>query len=147
MNRYSFTSHTLHVSNMPITGFASGDDVLSVSYRNDGVEDEVGASGEMMAIISADNSAVIKAKLLYASTDNDWMEKQYYLFRQGQISGIPVSVFNTLTGKGEVATTGYIKKIPDKTLGKKAGSMEWEIVVPKISVQKPTVNINVGINL
>lgn len=147
MQTYSFLQHTLHVNNMPITGFASGDDVLSVAYRNDGVEDEVGASGEMMAIISADKSAVIKAKLLYTSTDNDWLEKQYYLFTQGQISGIPVSIFNTKTGKGDVATTGYIKKIPDKNLGKKAGAMEWEIVVPKLAVQKPTLNINIGINL
>lgn len=147
METYSFIQHTLHVNNMPITGFASGDDVLSVAYRNDGVEDEVGADGEMMAIISADNSAMIKAKLLYTSASNDWLEKQFYLFKQGRISSIPVSIFNTRTGKGEVATKGYIKKIPDKNLGKKAGSMEWEIVVPRVAVQKPTLNINIGINL
>lgn len=147
METYSFLHHTLHVAGMPISGFASGDDVLSVAYRNDGIEDETGADGEMMAIISADKSASIKVKLLYTSLSNDWLEKQYSLFLQGRIRTIPVSLFNTRTGKGEVATNGYIKKIPDKTLGKKAGSMEWEIVVPKLAVQKPTLNINIGINL
>jgi hypothetical protein len=133
---YSFTQHVIEVNNRRMGNFAKGDDVVAVTTREDTVTDDTGADGNMMVYINADQSVEVTLKFLHGAPENDFLKRQFDLFTQGQIDGISVSIWNTRDGKGEVARTGYIKKIPDNMRGNKAGDREWVIVCPSLDEQQ-----------
>lgn len=135
---YSFTHHIVMVNGREIENFGEGDDVIVTEYREDGITDTVGADGNMQASVSANESAEIKIKLLAAAPENEYLESLYYRFKSGEIAGVSVSMFNAITGKGEVATTGYIPKMANSSKGVKAQDREWTIIVPKLDIQKAT---------
>ena len=135
---WSFAHHITIVNGREIENFGEGDDVVTTEYREDGISDVIGADGKMLPSVSANESATIKIKLLATADENDYLEELYYKFKQGEIDGISVSIFNSVTGKGEVATTGYIPKLANQSRGSKAQDREWTIVVPKIDIQKAT---------
>lgn len=135
---YSFTNHIVMVDGREMKNFGEGDDVISTEYREDGITDTVGADGNMQASISANESATITLKFLAGADENDYLEDLYYKFKRGESRGVSVSIFNSITGKGEVATTGYIPKIANSTKGAKAQDREWSIIVPKIDIQRET---------
>lgn len=135
---YSFVHHIVMVNGRELENFGEGDDVVSTEYREDGITDTVGADGNMQASVSANESASIKLKFLAGADENDYLEDLYYKFKRGEITGISVSIFNSVTGKGEVATTGYIPKLANNSKGVKAQDREWTIIVPKLDIQKAT---------
>lgn len=138
LNIYSFSHHIMLVNGREFENFGEGDDVISTEYREDGITDTVGADGNMQASVSANESAEIKIKLLAGASENEYLEQLYYQFKRGEITGISVSIFNSVTGKGEVATTGYIPKLANSSKGVKAQDREWTIIVPKLDIQKAT---------
>lgn len=135
---YSFTHHIVMINGREIENFGEGDDVVATEYREDGITDTVGADGNMQASVSANKSATIKIKLLAGAPENDYLESLFYKMQNGEIKGIEVSMFDSITGKGEVATTGYIPKLANKSKGTKAQDREWTIIVPKLDNQKET---------
>lgn len=135
---YSFTHHIVMINGVEIENFGEGDDVITTEYREDGFTDTIGADGNMQASVSANQSASIKIKLLAGAPENDYLESLYQKMRNGEIKGIGVSMFDSITGKGEVATTGYIPKLANKSKGVKAQDREWTIIVPKLDIQKET---------
>lgn len=135
---YSFTHHIIMVNGREIENFGEGDDVIATEYREDGVSDTVGADGNMQASISANQSASIKIKLLAGAPENDYLESLYQKMLNGEIKGVGVSMFDSITGKGEIATTGYIPRLANKSKGVKAQDREWTIIVPKLDIQKQT---------
>lgn len=135
---YSFTHHIIMVNGRELENFGEGDDVVNTEYREDGITDTVGADGNMQASVSANESASINLKFLAGADENDYLEELYYKFKRGDIMGISVSIFNSVTGKGEVATTGYIPKLANNSKGVKAQDREWTIIVPKLDIQKAT---------
>lgn len=138
LSPHNLLHHVVEVNGRRLENFGEGDDVIQVSYREDGVSDTVGADGNMMANISANESAELTLKFLHTAPENQYLTDLYQQFRQGQIGGISVSIYNTLTGEGEVSTSGYIPKMADKAKGMKAGDREWKIIVPKLAIQKAT---------
>lgn len=134
---YSFARHVTMINNREIKNFADGDDVVSYEYREDGISDVVGADGNMQASVSADQSATITIKLLGTAPENDYLEELYFKFLNGEIDGVSVALFDSVTGKGEVATNGYIPKLANKSKGKSIQEREWTIIVPKLDIQKP----------
>lgn len=135
---YSFTHHLVMINGREMRNFGEGDDVVSVEYREDGIGDVVGADGQMLASVSANESAEIKLKFLGTAPENDYLEDLYRRFKSGEIAGISISIFNAVTGRGEVATTGYIPKLANSSRGQKAQDREWSIIVPSIDVQQST---------
>lgn len=133
---YSFARHVTMVNGIEIKNFAEGDDVVSYEYREDTVTDVVGADGNMQASVSANQSATITIKLLGTAPENDYFETLYHQFLNGEIDGITVSMFDSVTGKGEVATSGYIPKLANKAKGANIQSREWTIVVPRLDIQR-----------
>lgn len=133
---HSFTQHVLTVANRTIENFGEGDDVINTEYREDGVSDTVGADGKMQPSISANQSATITVKLLAGAPENEFFEGLYKQYIQGEITSIPISLFNAVTGRGEVATNGYIPKLANSAKGTKAQDREWMFVVPKIAIQQ-----------
>ena len=138
LNIHSFINHVITVNGRTLEGFGEGDDVVTVEYREDGITDTVGADGRMQASVSANESATINLKLLAGSEDNDYLEDLYFKFKNGSIGGISVSIFDSFTGRGQVATTGYIPKLANESKGAKAQDREWSIIVPKIDIQRAT---------
>lgn len=133
---YSFTHHIVLINGREVNNFAEGDDVITSEYREDGVTDTVGADGNMQASVSANESAEITLKLLYSAPENDYLEDLYFQFKRGLIRGVSVAIINAITGKAEVATTGFIPKLADNQRGTQAQDREWMIVVPKLAIQK-----------
>lgn len=133
---YSFTNHLVMVNGREMQNFGEGDDVISTEYREDGISDTVGADGNMQASVSANESAEITLKFLAGAPENDYLEDLYFQFKRGLIRGVSVAIINAITGKAEVATTGFIPKLADNQRGTQAQDREWMIVVPKLAIQK-----------
>lgn len=135
MNVYSFTHHLVMVNGREMENFGEGDDVVTIEYREDRISDTVGADGNMMASISANESAELKLKFLATADENDYLESLHRQFVNGEIRGVSVAILNAVNGRGEVATTGYIPKLADSQKGVNAQDREWTIIVPKVAVQ------------
>lgn len=138
LNIHSFTDCVVMVNGRDLHGFGEGDDVVTTEYREDRVTDTVGADGRMQASVSANGSATIKLKFLSGSDSNEYLENLYSQFISGAINSISVSITDARTGRGQVATTGYIPKLANESKGAKAQDREWTIIVPKIDIQKAT---------
>lgn len=138
MLTYSFAHHITMINGREINNFGEGDDAVSYEYREDGISDTVGADGNMQASISANQSASITIKLLGTAPENDYLEELYHQFKNGEITGVSISMFDSVTGKGEVATTGYIPRLANKSKGARIQDREWTIIVPKLDIQKST---------
>lgn len=132
---YSLSHHVLTVNGRMMENFAEGDDVIQVAEREDKITDKTGADGNVMPEISANDSAEITLKFLHTAPENDYLEDLLSQFVEGYITGVSVTIYNSRTGRGEVATTGYITKKAERSRGTKAGDREWKIVVPKLAVQ------------
>lgn len=132
---YSFNHHILTINGRTMENFGEGDDVIQAAEREDKISDKVGADGNMMPEISANDSVELTVKFLHTAPENDYMEDLLSQFVEGYITGVAVTLYNTRTGKGEVSTTGYIVKRADRNRGTKAADREWKIVVPKLAIQ------------
>ena len=132
---YSLAHSVVSVNNRVLENFGEGDDVIKVSLRDDQITDKKGADGNIMPEISVGESAEITLKFLYTAPENDYLEDLLSQFINGYIAGVSINIYNSRTGKGEVATTGYIKKRADRSQGGKAADREWVIVVPKLAIQ------------
>jgi hypothetical protein len=139
LKTYAMTQHVIEVNSRRMENFAKGDDVIGIKVREDTITDDTGADGNMMVYISADESCEVTLKFLHGAPENDYLKRQFDLFKTGQIDGVSLSIWNTRDGKGEVARTGYIKKIPDNMRGNKAGDREWTIVCPRIDEQQAVI--------
>jgi len=135
---FAFNQHVIEVNGRRMENFAKGDDVVGITVREDTFSDETGADGNMMVYLSADESVEVMLKFLHGASENDFLKRQFDLFKSGEIEGINVSVWNTRDGTGEVSRLGYIKKIPDNMRGNKAGNREWAIVCPRMDDQGAT---------
>ncbi len=136
LRAYSFTNCVVMVNGVEMRNFGDGDDVVTTSARNDRVSGKVGADGRLQPSISADQSAEIGLTFLANAPENDFLEDLFYQYVNGDIDKVTISIFDKVTGRGEVATAGYIPKIPDSSRGMEAQDKEWQIVVPSIAVQK-----------
>lgn len=136
LRAYSFTNCIVMVSGRQLENFGEGDDVVTVEPRNDRVTGKVGADGKMQPSISADQSAEIVLKFLANAPENDYLEDLFNQYINGDIEKVTVSIFDKVTGRGEVATAGFIPNLPSSSRGNEAQDKEWMIVVPAIAVQK-----------
>lgn len=138
LSTHSFVDHLIMVDGVELNGFGEGDDVITVEYREDRFNDTVGADGRMQKNVSANGSATISVKLLSGSESNGYLEDLFAKMVDGDIDGVSVSITDSRTGRGQVATTGYIPKLANESKGAKAQDREWSIVVPRIDIQKAT---------
>jgi hypothetical protein len=119
----------LQVNGRLISGYAQGDDAIKLEQREATASDVVGAAGDMMVNVSANDSHMIKIKLLPTAEDNDYLAALYEAFLAGNIPVLAASLTNTRTGESYHAVAGYIPKKPALQLGDKGTAREWEIVV------------------
>lgn len=136
MRAYSFQNTVVILNGVELTGFADGDDVISIKRRVDSISDKVGADGKMMASVSADKSGEIGFKLQQTSSSNKYLNS---LMQRQEAAGstfAPIAVLFQDTYRQDLATgtVGYLKKPADMNRGAMGQMQEWTLVVERLDL-------------
>ncbi len=136
MKRFSFQDTVVLVNSVPITGWADGDDVITIKRRADAITDKIGAAGEMFATVSADRSGEFTFKLMQTSSSNKYLNS---LMEQQQAAGssfVPVQTRFQDTYRNDLAegAVGYIKKPTEIQRGMQGNVQEWTIVTERLDM-------------
>lgn len=117
-----------------ITGYASGDDVITAERSVDGASHVVGADGSMAIGISADKSGTVTFKLLQTSSSNRYLLQRYAAQEAGARSFVPVNLNVKDVHRQDViiGLAGYLKKLPAVKRGEKPTEQEWAIVFQQL---------------
>lgn len=136
MKAYSFLNTILYVNGVEITGWAEGDDVITISRRADSASDKIGADGNMMVSISANKSGEFSFKLNQTSPSNKYLASLTALQEGGAKTFIPINVLFQDTYRNDLSTgtVGYIKKPADLQRGEKGNVQEWTVVVERLDM-------------
>lgn len=134
MRVFSFLNTVVYVNGVEISGWAEGDDVISIKRRNPSATDKIGAGGEMVVSISADRSGEFTFKLQGTSQSNKYLQSLQSLQQAGSSTFVPVSVLFQDTYRNDIATgtVGYITKPADVSRGANMSDSEWVIVVESL---------------
>jgi hypothetical protein len=137
MKAYSFKNTVLVIDGVEITGWAEGDDVISIKRLADSASHKVGADGKMMVALSADHSAEVTFKLQQGSSSNAYMSSLLDEQEAGadMFSPIPVLFQDTYRNDLAEASAGYIKKPSDMQRGTGLNTQEWTVVVESLSLE------------
>jgi hypothetical protein len=131
----SMLNTVLVVNGVEITGYAEGDDVISLKRLVDSATHKMGANGDMMVSLSADRSGECSIKLQKTSTSNQYLNG---LLGAQELGGgaafVPIylTALDVLRQDRGVGTGGYIKKVPDLNFGEHAGMQEWVLVLENL---------------
>ena len=129
MKFYDWRKSLTTVNGVPVTNFASGDDVFKAERLADNASHDVGVDGNMVISLSADKSGQITIKLQQTSPMNAYLSK--ITIGQDFMEGfVPVTVEQADTYRldGVGTTVGYVKKHPDYQRGGKASVVEWVFI-------------------
>lgn len=129
MNKYAFGDLIPLFNGVPLTGFAEGDDVISVKKRVDTFSDKVGADGQMTVVKSSDKSGEIIMKFMQGSAGSAALDG-FYAKQNVRGAFLPGAfvLYNPTTLEEVIAAACYIKKTADMTRGAGLNSEEWAIV-------------------
>lgn len=136
MKIYSFQNTVMIVNGVELTGWADGDDVISMKRRNDSASDKIGADGNMMVALSADKSGEFMFKLMQTSPSNKFLSGLLALEELSAKTFVPVVVLFQDTFRNDLGTgtLGYIKKQPDISRGMNGNVQEWTVVVERLDL-------------
>lgn len=130
MRVYSMGSVTAVINaEHEITGYASGDDVITAERAEDGVSDIIGADGSMAIAVSMNRSGSVKFKILQTSSSNRYLLQQYMQQENGAKTFVPINLNVKDVNRQDViiGLGGYLKKLPVIKRGEKPNEQEWEI--------------------
>jgi len=113
------------VQGVPISGFADGT-FVEVDRAEDLVTKDVGADGEVGAVISADRSGTITVTLQAVSASNDFLSG---LMLPTELTGLlytfPVQVVDASGRTVVIAPECWVKKAPKVDFAKDKGTRQW----------------------
>jgi hypothetical protein len=134
MQQYSFQNTIVLVAGVEITGWAEGDDVISVKRRVNSISDKVGAGGSMVISISSDKSGEFGFKLQQTSPSNQYLQNLMNAQELAGVSFVPLPVTFQDIYRQDLASgsTGYLVKPTELTRGEKSSTQEWNIVVESL---------------
>lgn len=135
MRVYAFGSVTAVLDALhEITGYASGDDVISAERAEDGASHIMGADGSMAMSISSNKSGTVTFKLLQTSSTNKYLLQRYMLQEAGARTYTPIALVVKDVHRLDVivGVAGYLKKLPVIKRGEKAAEQEWAIVFQQL---------------
>lgn len=135
MRAYAFGSVTAVLDAAhEITGYASGDDVITAERAEDGASHVMGADGSMAMAISSNKSGTVTFKLLQTSSSNRYLLMRYALQEAGARTFTPVSLAVKDVHRLDliVGVAGYLKKLPAIKRGEKPAEQEWAIVFQQL---------------
>ncbi|MCL2829840.1 MAG: DUF3277 family protein [Betaproteobacteria bacterium] len=135
MRAYSFQNTVVYINGVEITGWAEGDDVISIKRSADSASHKVGADGNMMISISADKSGEFSFKLQQTSSSNKFLLDLVSRMEGGAQTFVPVDVLFQDNFRNDLGTgKGYIKKPTDVTRGAQGNGADWTVVVEKLDL-------------
>lgn len=125
------------IDGQKVTGFADGDDALTVERNADIGELVVGALGDSIFSQSADRSARITLKLLQTSATHRLLAKRLKRQERGIPTGLVFTFKDRVNGEGGQATV-FIMTAPTIQKGKNPTTREWVLVTGDMSYDTPT---------
>jgi len=128
MKTYDFKQVACIVGKDIITGFAEGDDAISVEFLQEDWQLTVGADGESTRAKSNNQAARVTLKLMQTSDSNDLLNA-YYQADKASNSGLFPFLLKDNNGRElHVAEQMFIEKRPDPTHGQNVNEREWVLL-------------------
>jgi len=129
---YSMDNVALHIDGSRVTGFAEGDDVISIERNTDLGTPQIGADGASVLAISADRSAKMTIKLLQNSPMNQFLQNKVARMRSGGLTALTFSVgfVDMSNGESGGCTQALVMKEGMPQKGKNASAREWLLFCP-----------------
>lgn len=125
------------VDGQKVTGFADGDDTLTVERGADIGEMIVGALGDSIFSQSADSSARITLKLLQTSATHRLLTQRLKRQERGIPQGFTFTFKDRINGEGGQGRV-FIMTAPSIQKGKNATVREWVLVTGDLAYDTPT---------
>jgi hypothetical protein len=112
-----------------VTGYATGDDVITAERNVDSATSTIGAGGELMLSVSADKSGKTTFKLLKTSSSNRYLLNRLRELELGSSVFRPINMTVKDVHRQDVivGVAGYVTKPPTVKHGEKGAEHEWVI--------------------
>lgn len=126
---YSFDKVEVIVAGVPVTGFADGDDAITIE-RNMALNEHLdGAGGDVVNIEKASRSGVVTIKLLQTSPMNAVLSGLLAKQEAGRFDAFPIVVKNILDpAQLSTAKNCSIEGWPSQAFGAGHNAREWRIL-------------------
>lgn len=131
---YAFEDVLVLIDGVPITGWADGDDVISVARDVDTYSKLVGAAGDVALLKNADRSGVATLRLLQTSNANKILTAKVKLQDSGVISPFPFSVKDLNGDDLVLAEQAVVKVVPEMRFGTGHNEREWQLLLPAVDI-------------
>lgn len=122
MSTYNPRDVKVIINGIPASGYAKGDDVISIEYDEDFVGSESGVTGEAAFLEMNDRRATVKLKLMQTAAFNDALSA---------IVNLGTEFAMTVVDSGgrtiQAAAACRILRIPNVVYGGAIGTREWTI--------------------
>lgn len=134
MQTFSFLDTVVLINGVEITGWAEGDDVISIDRLGDSASHVIGADGEMTVSLSADRSGEVIFNLMQGSSSNAYLSGLITTQENGAFIPIFIQFKDTKGNDLASGTQGYIPKPAGMQRGMNAQSQEWRVVVERLDM-------------
>lgn len=129
ISSFSFKEVVVMIDQNLVEGYFEGDDVVMVDRNSDTANAMIGADGNSIVSVSADDTALVTLKLQPGSAANQYLENKHKRQRSGSIRPFSVSVLDTTNGEGGSGPEAVITKRPQRSFGTNATVREWVLFV------------------
>ncbi len=123
--RYSFNDIIVLIGGVQITGFAEGDDAVTIEYQSDLFNTVVGADGQGVASRIKDNRANMTLRLLQTSPSNDFLSGILTAYMAEVYTPLPIIIRDAAGNSLHGAPTSYITARPTISYGQNQTSRDW----------------------
>ena len=127
---FDLNQTTLIVNNVALNGFGDSD-VMAIARNSDDYSQTVGADGEVVQSALNDRSGTITISLLYGSRHNATLMDLVKADRANN-GGFTNLDWTDKRGLSTVSARGRVMRVPDYTIGREAGVLEWAFLCPDI---------------
>jgi hypothetical protein len=131
---YAFKDVVVLVNGVPITGFADGDDAISVQRDVPAFTKRVGADGDVLALKSADRSGMATFKLLQSSLSNTTLTALLKIQDAGVLAPIAFSVKDLNGLDLVIAEAAFVEGPPTMVWGAGHNAREWKLVLASVDI-------------
>jgi len=136
MKTYSFKNVNVIFGVAELTGFADGDDVVSIAPASDGFGKIVGAKGEVTRSMLNDESVTVTIKLLQTSSSVPILQNLYLADKATGAGALPMLITDLETGESFSIKSAWIKKQPEIVRGQNQNpySIEFDgdVLIPVV---------------
>lgn len=133
MKTYDFKQVACIVGKDIITGFAEGDDAITVEFLQEDWQLTMGADGEGTRAKSNNSAARVTLKLMQTSDANDLMNAYYQSDKLSNSGLFPFMLKDNNGRELHVAEQMFIEKRPDPSHGQNVGQREWVLLTDNMN--------------